>query len=216
MKHLVFIIATIVSIPSYGQVKVFDSYDFKEGNFSLIFLNVEPVDEDEIEVVAAEPRETFAKSEAAEFIDSRKHYIIDSRRHLNKIKKSWTAKPVDFMYMCWYNYFIYLLRDGEVVSEMRANFECKELLIDGAPFEFDSTLITSVLPQAQRVYKVEMTFDSIENGRELYSRAKSQPSQLMINFYRPVWVAYDGQFRVEYLDYEKSGSATEKISKIKI
>lgn len=197
----IFIQSAFLFILSYGQTEIFRDYDFGEGKFSLVFLNVELLKEDEIAV--GDSNEIKAPTKPIISIDRRKHYILENKQDLNDIKDSWKGTRVDYMYMCWYDYFIYLLKDGEVISEMRANFECKELLVDGVPYEFDSTLITSVIPKGERLYKIELEFDSIKEGRRFYNQTVTNPELLMRNYHRPAWVDYDGQFRVEYLDYEK-------------
>jgi hypothetical protein len=210
MKHGILIVIILLTHFSYGQTKIFDGYDFETGNYSLVFLNVELVEEEEIAV--EESLETVDKSNLIEYIDYRQHYLIDSKLHLASIKNSWEGKPVDYQYMCWYDYFIYLLKDGEVISEMRANFECKELLVDKVPYEFDSTLVTSLLSQAEKISKIDVTYESIDEGRSHYQQSIRNPDLLMVNYYRPNWIDFNGQFEVQFLDYDKTGNIEGRIS----
>lgn len=209
MKQRILIVIILSTHFSYGQTKIFDGYDFENENYALVFLNVELVEE---EIAVEESLETVDKSNPIEYIDNRHHYLIDSKLHLSSIKNSWEGKPVDYRYMCWYNYFIYLLKDGEVISEMRTNFECKELLVDKVPYEFDSTLVTSLLSQAEKISKIDVTYESIDEGRSHYKQSIRNPDLLMVNYYRPSWIDYNGQFEVQFLDYDKTGNIERRIS----
>lgn len=202
----------LLSVSSYGQTKIFDGHNFQTGNYSLVFLDVALIEEEE--VIVEEYNEIQPTNKPTEYVDHRLHFIIDEKHDLERIQNTWEGKPVDYQHMCWYNYFIYLLEDGIVKSEMRANFECKELLVDKVPYEFDSTLITSIIPEAEKIYKIEVTYKSIDKARSYYLQNIENSDLLMIEHYRPNWVDFSGLFEVKFLDYEKTGNVEERISNL--
>ncbi len=202
------VILMMISQLGLAQVKVLESLDPEAGRYSLVFVNVEIRDRDEIEVEW--PSDGEGHVDPDEYLDERLHYIVEDKQQLTEIANTWIGKPVDYQYLCWYDYFIYLLKDGEVVSEMRANFECKELLVDGAAYEFDSTLITAVFPKAERLYQFEIKFDSLQSGRKRYAELAENNDLVMERFNRPLWMEFDGQFMVQYLQYKKKKQDVRK------
>ena len=104
MKHTFLLILISMSIYCNGQKKIFDEYNFETGNYSLVFLEVELVEEEEIAVEESLEKQDLSKP--IEFNDYRRHYILDNKNDLISVRKSWEGKLVDYQHMCWYDYFI--------------------------------------------------------------------------------------------------------------
>lgn len=197
MKYLIILIILFRFSTGFSQEKIFKDYDFQSGEYALIFVDVTEHEESYF----ANKKERRKAMKQTAFIDSKIHFIIDSISTLENIKETWTGEKANAMYFCWYDYFIYLTKNDSVISEMKVNFECNELIVDKQPFVFDSTNVTSFLNLADTVVKTDYRFRADKKkGKKNWRKVEADSSVVLKGLMKPFWVDFEGKFQIEYID----------------
>ena len=175
------------------SMKLFKDINFNDGKYSLVFVDVKGG-------ISEYSDNDFTDSRNF-IVDSRIYYVIESTSTLNKIKDSWNCSVTNEMSDCWYDYFIYLSSNDSIIYNMRVNFKCEELILNGKPFRFDSTYVTDFIDEAKPLYKIFYRFrNNKQQARDFWDKAEKDTLIILKSFSKPLWVNFDGKFKIKYLD----------------
>ena len=178
---------------------IFLEYDFSNENYALVIENVIGGREEGDYVNQSTIKRNF-------MLEKRVHFFLDSKFLLDIIKKTWRFKSGSYS-DCWYDYFIYLTLNDSVISEMRVNFDCEELIVNNSSYLFDSLKITSFIGLADTVYKTSYSFkDNKQEALNFWSEVEQDSLIVLKSFNKPYWVDFEGKFRIKYLDYKNKSS----------
>jgi len=185
-------------------VSIFSGYDFTNENYALVFENV---------AGGREGNYVNLSTKKGNFIvEKRMHFFIDSKFLLNNINNTWNFKKEGSFHDCWYDYFIYLTLDDSVISEMRVNFDCEELVVENFPYLFDSLKMINFIELADTVFKITYSFnDNKQEALNFWSNVEKDSLIVLKASNRPYWVDFDGKFKIKYLDYENKSSDEVKL-----
>jgi len=197
MRNLIILLTIFRFSIGYSQEKIFKDYDFQSGEYALIFVDVTEPEED----YYANRQERSKAIKQSAFIDSKVHFIIDSISTLLNIKDTWSGKKTYEMHECWYNYFIYLTKNDTVLSVMKINFECNELIVDNNAYVFDSANVIKFLGLADTIVKTDYRFyEDKGKAEKAWKNVETDSSVVLEFFMKPLWVDYEGKFKIEYID----------------
>lgn len=198
MKQILNLLILLNCISGFTQDSIFKDFDFQSGEYALIFVDVTG---EEQGVYSKNKRELRKSNKQIALIDSEVHFIIDSISTLKSIKESWFGKKNDVMYFCWYDYFIYLTKNDSVVSKMKVNFKCSELISDNQHYVFDSVNVTNFLGHADTVVKTLYRFgDNKRKALKYWRKIEADTSIVLRSLDKPLWVDFEGSFQIEYTD----------------
>ncbi len=124
--------------------------------------------------------------------DRNRSFLIDDELTLNNLQTTWIGERTNEFYFCWYNYFIYVVEDGEIVDELRVNEECNHVVCKHGVFNYSKT-IADKLDKSNIVSVLRIRFDSLALGRQFYRDIQNDR-----NIFAPAgdydeWLKYDGK-----------------------
>lgn len=124
-------------------------------------------------------------------IDSVKSFVISDTTALLELQETWIGSPSDEFLWCWYDYFLYIVKENQVLYELRVNLECGHMIGDLGTFSFDGNPFET-LTHKESIWVLSTTHDSLREGREFVN---SLPGQVILTS-KPEWLMYNGEFDV--------------------
>ena len=147
--------------------------------------------------------------------DSTDSFLLSDPAAIKNISTYWKGRPTNEMYMCWYDYFIYVVENGVVKDEIRVNEKCMQAVSYHGIFDFkDLPLKPDTLKG--KILKVNIEFKSKAIGRNFINELKLLGAYHTIN--EGHWYDHDGSFDIQLRskkNWKKSDFAEleEKINK---
>jgi hypothetical protein len=172
-----------------------EDFDFESGNYALYLIDV------------GEPELLWKRDSIGRLleIDTTRHFYTNDLSVLNRIKQEWVGDTVEYMYECWYDYFMYLTKDDSTVLKMKVNLECKELLVEGFPYKINPTIVTKFFPEFKRLKKRVFNCDDIKDGRDFWGKVMIDKQFVLRDISKPKWIDFDGDFTFDYVDTLRQG-----------
>src|SRR6188768_3247522 len=110
---------------SYSQTKMF-TVD-KKSKYELYFVNV-TFWENEQDWLDDNKRRDNENLKFVLDLDTLRGFSIANKKVVNELSVKWLGDSTHHFLLCWYHYFIYVVKDGEIVDELRVNTECKQVV----------------------------------------------------------------------------------------
>lgn len=175
IKYLpTYILLNVISITfGYSQIKILDFLNPDSCDYKFYFQYVR--DDENVN------------------LDSFPNFIIEDKERINELINNWTGKYADGMYMCWYDYFVYIVCNDEIIDLLQINYECKQVVTNKFIIDFDTTPFFN-LPNNKRFSTYNFGSRDIDEARNFVERAKERSGIFLPDFKRYHWLNYDGRF----------------------
>lgn len=170
---LLFILELLIgSINLPAQKRIFD-YPKNDKGLKLLVVNTKLVDLnlDSMEV----------EFEFASYLSSDDNFVVDDKSTIKNLSNRWQGKRAANIYMCWYHYFIYVIKDSQIVDIIRVNTECKQAKTNNGNFDFDSDPF-KWLSKYSKIYVVNIRGREKEKITKLVGQVnRDKPDYLIVS-----------------------------------
>lgn len=140
--------------------------------------------------------------DSVETIDTLKHgmvrwsngksFLIDEDSTISKLQTSWIGEKTNEIFFCWYDYFLFVVLDNEIVNEVHINEDCKQASFKQDVFKY-FTPIGNNLKKDKTVTVAGIEFNSITTGRQFYKDIQHDSMIFIQPDANDKWTIYDGQ-----------------------
>jgi len=195
MYKLIYIFClSLISNLTFGQVRVFDNYNFDTEEYTLIG--------------------TWAHSDKSGLQDTLKEFYTTDRNILNEFKKEWIFNDSSPFYACGYHYFVHICKNGKSIEDFAINLNCNMISTPNGYFYFDSEKLRRFIGRLNKPKRSRKEFETIEKGRVFIDSILSNSKLLLTPI--PDWTNYEGEFEFIYpcTDLKKKESCFDKKDEI--
>lgn len=191
IRQLFFYVTILTTVAFCSSCKakstsLFENYDFSKGGYSIV------------------GHKSNKNSQDTELAD----FMLDKIETLNLIKRKWLLGENVPTNACGYNYYIHIVKAGEVLEKIGFNFEdkCTTVVTQQGSFMFDKKHLTRVYDTATSIELKQHSFKTLEAARVFLKETKLKPDVALVQPVR--WSEFDGSFRVSVVceahNYDKS------------
>jgi hypothetical protein len=142
--------------------------------------------------------------------DNDKSFLIDDKATIDKFQHDWKGERSKHFYLCWYDYFLYLVEDNKIIDEIRVNEECKQVVCKHGVFDYPTPMLES-LSRTKLISIARARFDSVSIGRRFIKDAGTYTDIYMPEGEYDEWIKYDGRVTIT----TKSGDSKKTQARIR-
>ena len=155
-KKICFILGLFLfGTASYSQTRIF-TVD-KGSKYELYFVDVAIRDTKE----DSHKERALREDENLKFLlnfDTVNSFVINNKKLIQEISMQWKGDSTRDFLLCWYHYFIYVVKDGEIIDELRVNTECKQVVSRHGLFFYKDFMFDKI-DKKQRISLVDLDAD---------------------------------------------------------
>lgn len=187
IKLLVLCFSLLSGIAANAQTKVFPDLDFANKKYQLYIF---------------EGNQTIAVDRDGNVIDAGKRYIIDDQEKIKELANNWVGESTSSMYMCGYDFDIYVIADNEIESIIRYNSECKQAVFGGKVVNVESNPFVDA-DKNNTFSSWRHTFTSKEKACRVFDEIIALDSLFIPHRGGYEWRDYGGRFSLTITDIKK-------------
>ncbi len=102
--------------------------------------------------------------------DTVKSFMIDDARAISEFAKEWKGERAEKVHLCWYDFFIYVVRGNRIVDELHVNVKCKQVATKAGTFDFAFEGINDLQPR-NSVAVARLAFDTNEARQLMFNKS---------------------------------------------
>jgi hypothetical protein len=191
MRTLITLLLTIYCYSLFGQQLILDSIDLNSGDYKFYFVEKRRGIEEVVEPIKP-VNDIISEPPFKLQIDSTYSFLIDNQQQLQRLKSNWEGTSTDEMLLCWYDYFVYIVKNNDVKHELRVNLDCGQVVTNFGIFNFKGNPFEQ-LEERIPIWVVTSKHASLESGREFIKSL----NETIVLPKKDYWFQFDGHFSVD-------------------
>jgi hypothetical protein len=190
MRTVLLVVIEIISgLNVLAQEKIF-KYPRDHSELKLIVVNSKMVDLN-LDSAGFEFSTAF-------HIDSANNFRIDDKRAIENFSNGWRGKRAVKVFLCWYDFFVYVQKGNEIVDVIQINTECKQARTGHGTFDFTSNPF-EWLTKGSTVSTLDVRCRDKEEMSKIIQQCKRE---------RPNYLIVDGDWEIWQTKIDENGSNT--------